>query len=240
MLRLLFPVLVMGSLAGCAGGPALVGGPGLEIVDTHELPPPSHVGLASDERAYRLGAFDRIQVSVFGQEQLSRETERGVMLDSAAGLSLPLVGYIRAAGLTPYELSELIAERLRENHVRDPQVSVNLVEAVSQVVTVEGAVMRPGHYPVLGDMSLMRAVASAEGTTEFARLNEVVVFRDVGEQRMAALYSLRSIRAGIYEDPEIFAGDLVVVGDSPARRLFRDITSASALLTAPLVAFVRR
>lgn len=228
--------LGLGALSGCAGGPALVGGPGLQITGDQALPPPDHIDPASGERPYRLGPLDKIQIAVFGQEELSREE---VVIDASGTVALPMIGQVRAGGLTPAELSEAVTQRLRAAHVRDPHVAVNLVEARSQVVTVDGAVEQPGLYPVMGHMTLMRAVATAKGTSEFARLSEVVVFRTVGDQRMAALYSLQAIRAGRYEDPEIFAGDVVVVGDSPGRRLFRDIAAMGGLLTAPLVAVLR-
>ncbi|WP_196782026.1 hypothetical protein, partial [Salmonella enterica] len=75
-------------------------------------------------------------------------------------------------------------------------------------------------------MTLMRAVATAKGTTEFAKLDDVVIFRTVNGQKMAALYNLKAIRQGAYDDPEVFANDVVVVGDSPARRLFKDILTS--------------
>jgi polysaccharide export outer membrane protein len=108
------------------------------------------------------------------------------------------------------------------------------------VITVDGQVREPGLYPVLGRTTLMRAVATAKGTTEFARLQDVVVFRTVGDQQMVALYNLQAIRRGVYPDPEVFANDVVVVGDSPARRLFRDVLQAAPLLVTPLVALLNQ
>ena len=61
------------------------------------------------------------------------------------------------------------------------------------------------------------------------------MFRKVGEQQYAGLYNLEAIRRGNYPDPEIFANDLVVVGDSPQRRLFKDILQSAPLLTTPLI-----
>ncbi|MEI9928773.1 MAG: Wzz/FepE/Etk N-terminal domain-containing protein [Sphingomonas sp.] len=79
---------------------------------------------------------------------------------------------------------------------RTPRVSVNIANAASQVITVDGAVAQPGMYPLVGRMSLMRAVARASGTTEFARENHVVVFRDSGGKKYAALYDLAAISTG--------------------------------------------
>jgi polysaccharide export outer membrane protein len=85
----------------------------------------------------------------------------------------------------------------------------------------------------------MRAVATAKGTTEFAALSNVAVFRTVKGQKMAALYSLKAIRSGAYDDPEVFANDVIVVGDSQARRIFKDVLQASPLITTPLLILFR-
>ena len=81
----------------------------------------------------------------------------------------------------------------------------------------------------------MRAVATAGGAAEFAKLDDVVIFRNVDGQQLAGLYNLKAIRRGNYSDPEVFANDVIVVGDSQARRLFRDLIQASPLITTPLI-----
>jgi polysaccharide biosynthesis/export protein len=62
-----------------------------------------------------------------------------------------------------------------------------------------------------------------------------VIFRTVEGKQLAALYNLKAIRRGNYDDPEVFANDVVVVGDSSARRLFRDILQVVPLLTTPII-----
>ena len=119
-------------------------------------------------------------------------------------------------------------------------MTVNLKETVSQVVTIEGQVAKPGLYPVVGRMSLMRAIATAQGTTEFSQLNDVVIFRTVNGQRLAALYDLKAIRHGAYADPEVFANDVVMVGDSAARHFFKDALAVTPLITTPLIIAVDR
>ena len=132
-------------------------------------------------------------------------------------------------------MSTELEKRLQGRYVRDPQVTVNLEETVSQVITVDGQVTKPGLYPVIGRMTLMRAVATAGGAAEFAKLDDVVIFRNVDGQQLAGLYNLKAIRRGNYSDPEVFANDVIVVGDSQARRLFRDLIQASPLITTPLI-----
>lgn len=224
-------------LAGCVDGPRLGEGSGpLAVTTATELPPPTSADLVAATTPYRIGPLDKLSVSVFGAESLSGTFQT----DAAGRLSLPLAGQIDAAGMTPHELASTIAGRLRGTIMRDPQVTVNLEETTSQVFTIDGQVTQPGSYPVIGGMSLMRAVAAAKGASEYARLDDVVVFRTVNDHPMAALYNLSAIRRGMYPDPRIYANDVIVVGDSKARRLFQQFLQVAPLLTTPLVLALER
>jgi len=192
--------------------------------------------MTNNERPYLIGPFDKLNIDVFGVEDLSRD----VQADASGRVSIPLAGTLDVSGKTPGEVATMVADRLRGRYVRDPQVTVNLLQAVSRIVTIDGEVKKPGLYPVVGQMTLMRAVATAEGTTEFARLDDVVVFRTVKGQRYAALFNLKAIRRGTYEDPEIFPNDVISVGDSQARRLFRDVLTAAPAIVTPLVYVLSR
>ena len=231
---LFVPLLLIG-LSGCASQPALIGRPDLTATRFSDLPPPEVGGLKMAQRSQVIGPYDKLEIEVFGVEDLRRE----VQTDGGGRVSFPLAGTVDAAGLSPSQLAEAIQDRLRK-YVRNPQVTVNLKETNSQVVTVDGEVREPGSYPVLGRMTLMRAVASAKGTTEFAKTEEVVIFRTVGAQSMAGLYDLGAIRRGVYADPEIFPNDVIVVGDSPSRRLVRSLIQVAPVLAAPLIAILSR
>ena len=221
------------ALAGCAGGPEpLVSSAAVTVIDATELPPPTEGAGAG---TYKLGNFDRVTVDVLGFAELSN---RRLQVDGGGNISLALAGEVHVVGLTPGEAADLIEQRLRAAHVRNPQVAVNLEESLSKFVTVDGEVAQPGNYPLVGEMTLMRAVASARGVSEFARMEDVVVFRTVNGQRMAALYNLAAIRRGQYADPSIYAQDIVIVGNSPARRMFRDFISVTPLIAGPLVAIL--
>lgn len=228
----ILPALVL--LGACAGAPPLQTSPYVHVVGASELPPPTDD--ASQARVYRIGELDRLIVDVYGFPDL---TERELQVDAAGRVSIPMAGSVEVGGLTPAEAEQRIAERLRAAHVRAPQVSVNLKESISRFVTVDGQVAQPGNFPVVNGMTLMRAVASARGATEFAKLDDVVVFRKVDGRQMAALFNLGAIRRGAYGDPPIYPMDIVVVGNSPARRLFRDIISTAPLLSAPIIAISR-
>jgi polysaccharide biosynthesis/export protein len=230
-----FSVVVSSMLLASCGGTQLGNvnsGSDLQVVKQGALPEPMRIDLFEQNRPYLIGPFDKLIIDVFGIEELSKQE---VQTDAGGRISFPLAGIIEAAGKTPGELEEEIEQRLRGQYVRDPQVTVNLKETVSQVITVDGQVKEPGLYPVIGRMTLMRAVATAKGTAEFAKLDDIVIFRTVNGQKMAALYNLKAIRRGYYDDPEVFANDVVVVGDSQARRLFKDALQLVPLLTTPLI-----
>ncbi len=239
MYKCVFAGLAALSLAACAGSSEIganpIGNPNVKIVDTGTLPPPERTDLFEQNRPYLIGPFDKLTIDVFGIEELSKKE---VQTDASGRVSFPLVGIIEAAGKTPGEVEDELESRLRARFVRDPQVTVNLKETVSQVITVDGEVKEPGLYPVVGRMTLMRAVATAKGAGEFAKLSNVVVFRTVGGQRMAALYNLKAIRRGNYEDPEVFANDVVVVSDSQSRRIFKDALQILPTLTYVVVALL--
>jgi polysaccharide export outer membrane protein len=238
MRKQVFILLLIGALSACGGGKIVLGGPknAVNVVEGDSLPAPMRGDLTSFDRPYLIGPFDKISIEVFNVPDLTRQE---VQIDASGQLSFPLVGEIAASGKTPAELARLIEARLRGNYVRNPQVTVNLRQTVSQVVTVDGQVKSPGLYPVIGKLTLMRAIATAKGLDEFARQEDIVVFRTVNGQKMAALFNLKAIRRGYYDDPELYANDVVVVGDSQARRIFRDFLTVAPVLTYPLVTLLQ-
>jgi polysaccharide export outer membrane protein len=226
--------------SACGEGPHLNVAPGeyatVQPLAASGLPVPTRADLQPQGRPYLIGPFDKLRVEVFGIEDLSRD----VQADSNGQISLPLIGVLEASGKTPQELEREITGRLHDRHVRDPHVTVNLTESVSQVVTVDGEVHQPGQYPVVGRMTLVRAIAAARGTTEFARQSSVLIFRQAGGQQLVGLYNLESIRRGLYPDPEIYPNDVIVVDEARARRLFQNLLQLAPTLTAPLIAVLSR
>lgn len=224
-------VLAVG-LSACSNNRQLGGDPKLTVMPAEELPAPSIADFTAVSRPYIVGPFDRLTIDVFGIEELKN---REVQVDAAGRISFPLAGVITVSGQTPGDIELLLAERLRQAYVRNPQVTVNLKESVSQVVTVAGQVKKPGLYPVMGRMTLLQAIARAEGTDEFSDLEDVVIFRTVEGRRLAALYNVDGIRRGAYADPEIYPNDLVMIGDNSSRRLFKDFLTTFSLVSGPLV-----
>jgi len=205
------------------------------ISGTGVLPAPERNDLTAADRPALIGPLDTIQVDVFSVPDLNREMQ----VDSSGRISMPLAGTIDARGKTAEELARAIDASLRAHYVRDPGVTVNIKSSVSQVVTIDGQVGEPGLYPVTNQMTLMRVIASAKGLTEYARQEDVVILRTVNGQKMAGLYNVGAIRRGAYDDPPIYANDVVVVGDSPQRRLFNTFVALSPLLASPLIAILQ-
>lgn len=230
-------LLISLALSACGGRQPLVSTQRLTVVENSAgLPAPNRQDLTAADRPSLIGPLDTILVDVFNVPDLSREMQ----VDASGRISMPLVGTVEASGKTAGELAEAIEAGLRGRYVRNPEVIVNIKSSVSQVVTVDGQVVEPGLYPVTNQMTLMRAIASAKGLAEFARQEDVVILRTVNNQKMAGLYNIGAIRRGAYDDPPIYANDVIVVGDSPQRRLFRDFVSLSPLLAGPLIAILQR
>ena len=224
------------ALAACAGQPPIQSAPGLTVIEGQTaMPVPDRGDLVAEDRLALVGPLDTISVNVFGVPELSREMQ----VDAGGRVAMPLIGTVEAGGKTADELARDIERQLSGRYVRNPNVTVNIVSSVSQVVTVDGQVVEPGLYPVTNQMTLLRAVASARGLTEFADEEDVVILRTVNGQRVAGLYNISAIRRGLYDDPSLYANDLVVVGDSPQRRLFRDFVSVAPLLAAPVIALLQ-
>jgi polysaccharide export outer membrane protein len=222
------------SLTGCAYGNkgGELGETGqVQVVSQASLPIPTRGDLVPN-REYVLGPHDRLVIDVYGIDSL---TARPVTIDASGQISFPMAGTLGAAGMTPAQLAQELETRLRANFVRDPDVTVNVAETVSQLVTVDGQVTAPGNYPVLPNMTLLRAIASARGLAEFAAMDDVVILREVDGNRYAGLYNVSAIRRGNYADPEIYPSDIVIVGDSPQRRLFKDFMALLPAITSPLI-----
>lgn len=222
-------------LSGCAsiGDLSLtVANDRMHVVDLSELPPPSGVDVSMTDRGYRIGPFDKLTVDVFQVPELS---DRQVQAAPDGSIAFPLIGSVEAAGMTTDELAAMVAARLRESFVKNPQVTISLEQTVSQVVTIDGDVNEPGLYPVVGRMTLRKAIASAKGAKATARLGRVAIYRRVNDQDMAAVYNLTAIYRGNYAEPEIFAGDMIVVGGAQTGRIFKGLKAHKPLMSAPLV-----
>lgn len=174
---------------------------------------------SSGARDYRIGTEDLLEVQVFGVDQLSRT----VRVNSMGFISLPLIGNIEVGGLTAQEAESTIATRLSEAYLQNPQVSLFIKEYTNQRVTIEGAVNKPGIYPLRGQTTLLRSLAMAGGQASLSDMKEVMLFRaGAGGKREAQVFDVESIRRGEADDPMVVNDDLIVVNRDKARTVMKD------------------
>lgn len=189
------------------------------------LPTPSELGAsATVQREYYIGPLDKLSVNVFQMKDLSLEKTQ---VDASGYLLLPMIGSVKAQGRTAMELSKDIAAKLDACCLVNPQVIVQVEEAISQQITVTGAVMESNVYVLRGRTTLVEAISMAKGPDRAtANLQRVAVYRMSNGQRVGALFNVVDIRAGRAPDPEIFGGDTIIVDSSNARTAWRDIVQA--------------
>lgn len=195
-------------MAGCATDRRVGLSPQVEVANLEELPPPREGG------SYAIGPQEKLEIDVVGAESLS-----GTYLTDVDGrLAFPLIGSLQVDGKTPSEASQMIVDRLRGRFVLDPQVRVIPEKIPVPSVSVGGQVKRPGSYPAIGKQTLLKVVNLAEGMTDFAKEDDVLVLRSVNGQRYIGVFNIKAIQRGNYPDPQIYANDVVIIGDSPERR----------------------
>ncbi len=236
-MRRLFPLclLLMLSLflAACASGGGSRNVP-RAVAGTEALPPPdvSNTAIAYAEATdYRIGGNDLLSIGVFGVDALSKE----VRVNAKGQISLPLIGTVNAGGMTTQELEADLKRRYSQSYLQNPQVSVFVKEFASQRVTLEGALQKPGIYPLSGKITLLQAIALAGGIDEkIADTRGIVVMRQVNGRRMAAAFDLKMLRNGTIEDPQLYGDDIVVVEESGSKSAMR-----SFLQTMPILGLFR-
>lgn len=207
-LRHIIVLAAAGLTAACAVDRSVGLAPEIEVTALGELPAPRST------IAFLIGPQETLQIEVVGAATLS-----GTYLTDIDGrLAFPLVGIIDIAGRSPAEAGQLIADRLRGAYLRDPQVRVIPKDFPIPSISIGGQVNKPGSFAAVGQPTLMRLVNQAGGMTEYARLDDVLIFRTVDNQRYIGVYNLGAIQRGNYPDPQLYANDIVMVGDSPERR----------------------
>jgi len=123
---------------------------------------------------YKLGPDDQLRIAVYGEPNLSAD----FTVNSEGMVSFPLVGMVKAQGLTVTEFTAALTDALTRSFLKDPHVSVNLTS--SRPVYVLGEVNKAGQYPYQSGMTVLGAVATAGGFTYRAN-QKIVMIRHVGE-----------------------------------------------------------
>lgn len=212
-------------LSGCATDRTYGEARGIEVAELEGLPAPRL------ENLYVIGPQEALEIEVVGAERLSGK----YLTDGEGRISFPLVGLLDLGGLAPNEAAELIANVLRGSYLLSPQVRVIPSEIPPPTVSVGGQVNQPGEYPVLGRQSLLRVVNQAGGLADYAKLDDVLILRNVGGQRYIGAYNIQAIQRGNYKDPTVYPNDIIVVGDSPSRRRLDSILRFAPLLSTSAI-----
>ena len=224
-LRLHLACILLLLLAACASGGGRVANSSAEPLPSPDTTTAS--GAYEGASDYRIGAQDLLAISVFGVEELNKE----VRVNSNGQISLPLIGGVMAGGKTIPDLEEELGRKYSSGYLQNPQVTVFVKEFTSQRITLEGAFKKPGIYPITGRTSLLQAVAMGGGVDDqIADLGGIVVMRNVGGKRMAAVYDLRHVRRGVIEDPQLYGDDIIVVEQSGSKTVLRRFMESVPIL----------
>ena len=184
--------------------------------------------LASVGDDYRIGPNDLLDFDIFGVPNM----QRTVRVNATGVVGLPLIGAVMLGGLTASQAEKLIAQKYAADYLQDPQISLFIKEFTTQRITIEGAVVKPGIYPVTGQLTLLRALALAGGYVQFALLNEVMLFRGGNTaDGSSQMFDLDKIRSGEVPDPTINSDDVIVVKRDPKRTALRDSLFGDVLNT---------
>jgi protein involved in polysaccharide export with SLBB domain len=154
---------------------------------------PSGAAATSD---YKLGPNDRTRIIVFGQPSLTGE----FVLDGNGALAFPLIGNVDARGMTPSQLQQTISQRLDQDWIKNPSVSVEV--STRRPFYVVGEVQKPGSYPYVTDMNVLNAIATAGGESYRANMHEFWIKRKQDG---------RIVRVEANQETILQPGDTVVV-----------------------------
>lgn len=163
---------------------------------------------------YLIKPGDTIGVTVMGEAELTKK----VIVDPKGNIALPLMGSIAVANLTPEQAAQLIATKLR-SYLKNPQVSIELVEVSKIPVTVSGEVKVPGIYPVANGARVIDAITAAGGTTPKADLSKVTITHAGSSESTVIDFNRFMLYADAGANPILNPGDMIVVASFEKKSL---------------------
>ena len=163
---------------------------------------------AQNDPSYKIGAQDVLSISVWKDPELTQT----VPVRPDGKISMPLLNDVQAAGLTPAELRDHIAEALKK-YVTDPVVTVTVTQINSQRIYITGEVTHPGAFALVPGMTVLQALSSAGGFTNFANTKKIYMFRTVNGKRVDFPFDYKDVIRGKKLDQNVVleAGDTIVV-----------------------------
>jgi polysaccharide export outer membrane protein len=161
-----------------------------------------------NDAEYKIGPQDVLKIDVWREEQLTRT----VPVRPDGKVTLPLLNDVQAAGLTPMQLAGVLSEGLKK-YVNNPLVTVTITEINSRRIYVTGEVARAGAFPLLPDMTVLQALTSAGGFTQFAKIKNIYVLRTEGGKQVKHPFNYKDVINGKKPEDNIQlqAGDVIVV-----------------------------
>jgi polysaccharide biosynthesis/export protein len=157
---------------------------------------------------YKIGPQDVLRIDVWKEPEISRT----IPVRPDGKISLPLLNDVQAAGLTSMELAGVIRDGLTK-YITNPQVTVSVTEINSQRVYVTGEVLRPGALSMIPGMTVLQALSSSGGFTQFAKLKGIYVLRVIGAKQEKFPFNYKDVVAGRKPEQNIplEPGDVIVV-----------------------------
>ena len=164
--------------------------------------------VAATDAGYKIGPQDVLRVDVWKEPEISR----AVPVRPDGKISLPLLNDVQASGLTAMELANVITEGLKK-FINSPLVTVTVSEINSRRVYVTGEVSRPGAFPLLPNMTVLQALTSAGGFTQFARTKNIYVLRTEDGKQVKHPFNYKEVVKGQKAEDNITLqpGDTIVV-----------------------------
>ncbi len=165
-------------------------------------------GASPPSPSFRVGPGDRLEILVWRDDYLSRET----VVQPDGFLTFPLIGDLPVKGLTIPEVRTEITRRIRE-FLPEAQVSVLLKEINSYSIYVLGKVNKPGQYKMSQPINVMQALAMAESFARFASPADIRIIRRIGNKHQAIPFNYNDVEKGknLEQNVELVSGDVVVV-----------------------------
>ncbi len=157
---------------------------------------------------YQIGPADQLYVNVWKEPELTGP----ILVRPDGKISVPLLNDVQAAGLTPMQLSADISEKLK-NYLEQPHVTVVVTGTNSRLVYVVGQVGRAGALALLPDMTVLQALASVGGISEFANSKKIYVLRVENGKPQRHPFNYKEALKGEHPEQNILlkAGDTIVV-----------------------------
>ena len=157
-----YRVVVAGLIAVALGSCASSGGAAIAVATG------ANAAAASDQD-YKLGVSDRVRINVYNEPTLSGEFP----VNANGAIAVPLIGDVGAVGKTTSELSREIETRLADGYLREPRVAIDVIGF--RPFYILGEVNKPGEYPYSSGLTVMNAVATAQGFTYRADKHKVYI-----------------------------------------------------------------